>query len=183
MTTNRNYAADHEKAAEYDLDARDVRALTSVMSVLDEQDPRIAGRDGRFLVISASGKEYEVDTNERTCTCPDFEHNLPIENPDGSVRHSCKHIARCTYEAGQRPIPSWIDRDALDDQIGVHVSTTPRMAPGAVATDGGDADDDDRPADCCCVEPEDHPTDGGLPCFPCWNAGHRSPAGARGADR
>lgn len=151
---------------------RDARGLTEVMSVLDNVG-RARDADDLYLVVSSSGREYLVDIRQRVCECPDFQHNLP----DGD-RHACKHIARVTYEIGARPIPGWINRDALDDQLGLHVSATPRVAPTAVVTDGGQLKDDEtraeRPADCSCVAPVDRNDGRELPCFQCWRAGFRS---------
>lgn len=143
------------------IDPRDVRALTEVMSVLDDIG-RARGADDLYLVVSSSGREYLVDICERVCECPDFQHNLPTA--DG--RQTCKHLARVTYETGMRPIPAWVDRDTLDDQLGMHIVASPRIATVTVATDGGR--DDKRPDDCEC------PTglaDDGLVCWPCYRAG------------
>ncbi|MCU4974862.1 SWIM zinc finger family protein [Halobacteria archaeon AArc-m2/3/4] len=158
-----------------DLDARDVRALTEVMSVLDEQDPRICGADDLYLVVSGSGREYLVDIREGACECPDFQYNLPTK--DG--RRLCKHAARITYETGMRPIPSWVDPNALDDQIGMHVDAEPVFARD-LEEDHEEIESDDsasraiadggreRPVDCCCQ--------GDLPCYMCWREGFREPA-------
>jgi hypothetical protein len=83
---------------------RDVRALTEYIIPLEEIG-RVKDADGLFLVVGESGKEYTVDVWNRACDCPDMEYN----NPDGG----CKHIRRCEFESGIRPIPTAIDRSAI----------------------------------------------------------------------
>ncbi|MFA9427119.1 hypothetical protein [Natronorubrum sp. A-ect3] len=63
-----------------------------------------------------------------------------------------------------RPILAWVDRDALDDQLGMHLAASPRIASAAVATDG--ERDNECPDDCECL------TDNSLVCWPCYRAGH-----------
>lgn len=111
--------------------ARDIRALTEYHSVLGETG-RARGADDLYLVVSESGLEYLVDARLGSCECPDHRHR--------EVR--CKHIRRVAYAMGDRPVPVWIDTDAVDPQLGEHVDATPRVA----ATDGGVIDDsaDDR---------------------------------------
>lgn len=118
-----DYAADDRKANDQPhLDSRDVRALTESMTVMD-----LVGlaKDADDLYVVVSTSEYLVDVREGACTCPDFEHNLPAA--DG--RETCKHLARVTYETGMRPVPGWVDRDALDDQLlaAEHVDGEPRF--------------------------------------------------------
>jgi hypothetical protein len=155
------------------LDARDVRALTECMSTLPE------GGDV-YTVVGENGGTYTVDRRVRgRCTCPDAQYNLPTD--DG--RERCKHEARVAYATGDRPVPAWIDTDAVDAQLGEHVDATPRVA----ATDGGIIDagddaeildddvDDGRPEDCDCG---DWNADEGLPCWPCAREGFDVPASA-----
>mgnify|MGYP000129705140 CR=1 FL=1 len=150
-----------------DLESRDVRALTEYHSVLPE------GGD-IYTVVSQSESTYTVDICEGRCTCPDWQHHV---GPKGK----CKHIRRVEYATGNRPIPAWINTDAVDPQIGVHVSETPVVA----VTDGGTTAvsepiddtsngsdnttaDGQRPDDCQCDTFE---LDGNLPCFSCYVAG------------
>jgi len=105
-----------------ELDDRDVRALTEYMSVLDE------GGD-IYTVVGQNGGTYTVDVREGRCDCPDAEYNLPTD--DG--RERCKHVARVEFATGERAIPSWTDRDAIDEQLGAHVDAEPQV----VAADGG----------------------------------------------
>jgi hypothetical protein len=167
-----------------DLEPRDVRALTEYLTVLDDYG-RARDADGLYVVVSESGNEYLVDAETDTCECKDYEHNLPTE--DG--RERCKHRSRVAFATGERSIPAWIDTDAVDEQLGLHVEKTPRVA----ATDGGqlapdvaeavtdeeidaraerDAVDetDERPADCAC---DGILTD--VPCWPCFAAGFETP--------
>jgi hypothetical protein len=106
--------------------ARDIRALTEYHSVLGETGG-VRGADDLYLVVSESGSEYLVDARLGSCECPDHRHR--------EVR--CKHIRRVAYAMGDRPVPVWIDTDAVDPQLGEHVDATPRVA----ATDGGIIDD------------------------------------------
>ena len=174
MTTERNYERDHEKAAELDLEARTVRALEEEMIVC-EHIGAARGEDGVFLVVSESGSEYTVDVHAGSCSCPDHEYN----------DNHCKHLRRTILETGMRPVRA-IYLDALDVSSqfdGEHVDGEPDVVPPqtgidagadvahAVATDGGA----ERPADCSCVAPSDREDGRELPCFPCYNAGFRSP--------
>ena len=154
-------AKPQESFGNHTIDARDVRALTEVMSVLDDIEP---GED-IYTVVSGSGKQYTVDVRSGSCTCPDFEHNLPVEREDGTTRYTCKHVARVTYEISARPIPGWVDTDALDDQIGIHIDATPVVARSrsGVATDGGRVETD--------VDVEDRDVEDGEPCEDCQELG------------
>jgi hypothetical protein len=173
-----------------DLDERDVRALTQYLTVLDDYD-RARGADDLYMVVSQSGDEYLVDARAGRCECPDHEYR--------GVR--CKHLRRVAFATGERPIPAGVDLDAVDDQLGRHVTANPRR----VATDGGDvrtgdggdvrtgdggavtapdADTnatDDRPDDCQCAE---FLAGNDLPCWPCYREGFETPnaAALEGAD-
>lgn len=84
------------------------------------------------------------------------------------------------YEEGHRPVPAWVDRDALDDQLGQFTSG-PRVAadsPVQVAADGGshplagdtaETDPDALRPDGCRCEPGDD-----LICWPCYQDGFES---------
>ncbi len=93
----------------------DARALTEVMSVLEDIG-RVRGADDLYLVVSASGREYLVDIRgEPACECPDYQYR----------GRRCKHIRRVLFAIGARPIPSWVDPDDVDDQLGEHVRADP----------------------------------------------------------
>jgi hypothetical protein len=140
-----------------DLQKRDVRALTEYMTVLP-----LGGE--LYSVTTGSGSEYRVDALKGRCTCPDKQHNLE----DGDL---CKHERRVRFATGEWAIPGWADTEAVDSQLGEHVSETPQIA----TTDGGTAevlqrnDDNDkgrqRPDDCDCGDWNDG---SGLPCWPCY---------------
>jgi len=152
-----------------DLEPRDVRALTEVLTVLPDQ-PEVAGADELYLVVSESGSEYTVDARHGSSTCPDAIHRDAM----------CKHQRRVAYATGERSVPAWIDTDAVDgvdEQLGEHTEAVPRV----VASDGGiiEAGDDgeileggadERPADWDCWD-----ADGELPCFVCYEAGFEEP--------
>jgi len=151
-----------------ELDKRDVRALVEYMTTL-EVAPDV------YSVTTESGAEYTVDARDGRCSCPDAKHNLPTE--DG--REMCKHRARVAFAEGERAVPAWVDRDAVDEQLGIHVDGTPQVA----ATDGGvidagdegvildeDEGDDGRPGDCECA-----PCLGELPCWACYREGFDIP--------
>jgi hypothetical protein len=151
-----------------DLDQRDVRALTEYMTVLS-----LGG--AIYSVTTESGSEYRVDALEARCTCPDKQHTLE----DGEL---CKHERRVRFATGQWSIPSWCDENAIDGQLGKHVTETPTIAATdggviEVSTDGKSLRDDDdadkgreRPADCDC-----HPAFEDLPCWPCYHDGFENP--------
>ncbi|WDY79084.1 anti sigma factor [Halorubrum tailed virus] len=99
-------------------DERAAKALTESMSVLDN---RTFGdlRNGEFLVVTPTGT-YHVDAIAETCDCPDALHRAPDEG--------CKHRLRVAMARGERPIPGWVDVEAIDDGLGQHLSADPRIA-------------------------------------------------------
>ncbi|GCF15924.1 hypothetical protein Harman_38590 [Haloarcula mannanilytica] len=112
--------SDIEEAAP---NSRTVSALTEVMTVLDSIG-RARNADDLFLVNSGSGSEYLVDTRTGSCECKWKQYNPTKE---------CKHQKRVAFATGERPIPQWVDDEALDDQFGMHVDGEPRQA----VADGG----------------------------------------------
>ena len=97
-------------------DDRAVKALTEVMSVLDNALDHDL-RDEEFLVVTPRGT-YTVDAIAETCDCPDALHR--------GAR--CKHQRRVDYARGSVPIPGWANREAIDDDLGRHLSASPRIA-------------------------------------------------------
>jgi hypothetical protein len=99
-------------------DERAAKALTESMSVLDN---RTFGdlRNEEFLVVTPTGT-YHVDAIAETCDCPDALHRAPDEG--------CKHRLRVAMARGERPIPEWVDVEAIDDGLGQHLSADPRIA-------------------------------------------------------
>ncbi|QHS17952.1 SWIM zinc finger family protein [haloarchaeon 3A1-DGR] len=91
-------------------------ALTSYMTVLEDL-PKVADDPEQFIVVSNSGREYRVDLRAESCTCPDCLHR----------GHTCKHIYRVRFATGRVPIPGWVNREAIDPQLGLHVSADPRI--------------------------------------------------------
>jgi len=80
------------------------------------ESPRVAcNTDDRFHVISGES-DYVVDLVAKTCRCPDALHR-------GT---ECKHQRRAAFASGRRPIPAWVETDALDDDLGEHVAGQPR---------------------------------------------------------
>ncbi len=159
MPTN---ATSEVEGIDHNLCPRDVRALTECMIVL-EDTPAVDGADGMYEVVSSSGSTYTVDLYGLACSCPDAQRRDV----------TCKHARRVMFATGARPIPAWVQRDALDDQLGGAVTATPRI--GKVATDGGhgalsDGDDDERPDECDCWD-----ANGDLPCWPCWRDEFNTP--------
>lgn len=104
-------------------DKRAAKALTESMSVLDDKLDHDL-RDEEFLVVTPTGT-YTVDIVSGTCTCPDALHRAPD--------NGCKHKLRIEFARGLRPIPGWVDRSAVDDQLGQHLAASPRIA----TPDGG----------------------------------------------
>ncbi|WP_157573418.1 SWIM zinc finger family protein [Haloplanus natans] len=86
------------------LDDRDARALSECMTVLPE------GAD-IYTVVGENGGTYTVDADAGRCTCPDAEYRDA----------NCKHRRRVAFATGERPIPAWVDTDAVDPQLGAHV--------------------------------------------------------------
>ncbi|QPV63885.1 hypothetical protein I7X12_04440 [Halosimplex litoreum] len=142
------------------IDDRTVRALTECMTVLP------MGGDV-FEVVSESGSSYRVDARRDICDCPDYEYRDDIDR--------CKHVRRVAFAMGEQTVPSWVERDAVDPQIGEHTDGEgPRFANeqspiadgGSRATetmaDGEQSDDD-------CNECNELPD--GCPCFDCYRDG------------
>ena len=94
------------------LSDRDVRALTECMTALDDLGA-VAGADGLYVVVSESGRSYTVDISNGACTCDDAFYR----QPEGG----CKHVRRVAFATERREIPAWVDRSAVDDQLGRHV--------------------------------------------------------------
>jgi len=109
------------------IDDRDARALTQYLTVLDDVG-RARDAPELYLVVSESGSEYLVDTRgEGACECADHQYGA-----------RCKHLRRVAFATGERSIPSWVDTDAVDEQLGDHVAAEPDIAePQVAATDGG----------------------------------------------
>ncbi|GGM51978.1 SWIM zinc finger family protein [Haloarcula argentinensis] len=141
---------DESEIAEASTNSRTVSALTEVMTVMDSVG-RARNADDLFLVNSGSGSEYLVDTRTESCECPWKQYNPGKE---------CKHQKRVPFATGERPIPQWVDDDALDDQFGLHVDGEPRkaVADGGVMqvrfNDGGVTDPKEDPL---AVTSEDEP--------------------------
>jgi hypothetical protein len=64
-----------------------------------------------YVVVSDSGRAYLVDAREGRCECDDHFYR--------GAR--CTHIRRVDYATGRRPLPSWVNRDAVDPLLGAHV--------------------------------------------------------------
>lgn len=94
------------------LDKRDARALTEYMSVLDDVD-RARGAPNLFEVVSASGSSYLVDTQLGSCQCWN----------DKTTAGPCKHRRRVAFATGEREIPEWVNDDAVDEQLGIHIDS------------------------------------------------------------
>lgn len=142
-------------AVDETLDGRDVRALTEYHTVLAD-GPGVEHLPDVYLVVSQSGGTYHVDVGAGTCDCLDHTRR--------GAR--CKHLRRVDFATGRRPIPAWVDLDAVDPQLGYHVE-----GPRVPLTDGsGVIDVGERPEDCECDG-----LGGGLPCWPCHREGFRTP--------
>jgi len=121
------------------LDELDARALTEYMTVLADQG-QARHADDCYTVTTESGSEYFVDLRGGSCTCPDAMHR----------DRRCKHQRRAAFATGARPIPDWVDSDAIDPDLGAHVDG-PVMTDGAGIIDTGDdgviVDDRDAESD------------------------------------
>jgi hypothetical protein len=82
-----------------ELDDRDVAALTDYMIVVEDAP-------GMYLVYGQEGDEYVVDGESGACTCPDAQYRSPAGG--------CKHLRRVRFGTGERDIPAWAARDAMD---------------------------------------------------------------------
>ncbi|OYR79304.1 hypothetical protein DJ84_18290 [Halorubrum ezzemoulense] len=97
---------------------RAAKALTESMTVLDDSLDHDL-RDEEFLVVTATGT-YRVDAIADSCDCPDALHRAPDKG--------CKHRLRVALARGERPIPGWVDRSAIDEQLGQHLAASPLIA-------------------------------------------------------
>ena len=80
-------------------ESRDADALTDYMIVIEDAP-------GLFLVYGQHGDEYVVDTRGGVCTCPDQQYRVPAGG--------CKHRRRVAFHIGERDVPAWADRAAMD---------------------------------------------------------------------
>lgn len=96
------------------LSDRDVRALTECMSVLSDVGI-VDGADEMYTVVSESGQTYTVDLETGACDCADAFYRHP--------KDGCKHVRRVRFATGRRSVPEWVNDDAVDDQLGLHVET------------------------------------------------------------
>jgi len=141
------------------IDERDQRAIEEYLTVLDDVG-MVAGAADMFLVVSESGSEYVVDVRgSGACECPDATYRDV----------TCKHQRRVKFATGMRPIPTRVDRDGVDEQLGEHVDGSPEFAgddqePTAMA-DGGTVavEVEDAEADTASESSPVAPTDRDLP--------------------
>jgi len=116
-----------------DLSDREVRALTEPMVTLDDVGP-VKDSPGLYEVTSTSTYIVDMDTNDGPhCTCKDHEYRGV----------DCAHIERVRFATCRKPIPSYVDEGALDDQLGEHITEgQPRvaMADGGLVARQSDAD-------------------------------------------
>jgi hypothetical protein len=113
----------HDGRTDTELDARDVRALTERMSVLDDVGPA-RGADGIFRVVSQSGSTYTVDLQLGACSCPDSERR----NPDGG----CKHVRRAAFATGERGVNVVPERVGRHDVLHEVLLRRPAVVAGVV---------------------------------------------------
>jgi len=138
------------------IDNRTIRALREKMTVLP------MGGDV-FEVVSESGSSYRVEARRDICDCADYEYRDDIDR--------CKHVRRVAFSRGEQTVPPWVDRDAVDPQMGEHTDGGPLFADEQTAVaDGGSALEQsaDREGDDC-DECSDLPD--GCPCWECYQDG------------
>jgi hypothetical protein len=95
------------------LSDRDVRALTECMTTLEDVG-MVAGAERMYTVISESGQCYTVDVSTGACDCADAFYRDPTDG--------CKHARRVEFATGRREIPEWVNREAVDGELGEHVT-------------------------------------------------------------
>ncbi|GAB3022254.1 hypothetical protein GCM10025298_07360 [Natronobiforma cellulositropha] len=64
----------------------------------EDMDVHFGSQGPRYEVHSESGATYEVNVDEETCTCPNFEQR----HPDGG----CKYLRRVDLEIRARQVPA-----------------------------------------------------------------------------
>jgi len=85
---------------------RDVRALSELLAVYEFVP-------GLYWVYSEEGREYTVDAESGSCTCPDARYNVP--------EGGCKHARRVALWRGDEPIPAWVNLEAVDPLLVDHL--------------------------------------------------------------
>lgn len=99
------------------VDDLDDRALSQYLTVLENQG-RVCGCDGQYLVVSESGSEYLVDARLEACECPDYEYR----------DRRCKHLRRVAFAIGAEPVPAAFGPDDVAGDLGEHVSGDPEWS-------------------------------------------------------
>ena len=126
LTTMTMFDPAAQERAATDLADRTVRALTDDLLV-------VADAPGLYRVYGKDGDEYTVNAETGACTCPDTEYR----DPDGG----CKHVRRVEFHTGERAVPAWVDRDAVDPllvkRLADSVDGDGDAQAQVVATDGG----------------------------------------------
>ena len=89
----------------------DYRALAEFLTVLEDGDVRARSAPNLYTVHSESGSTYLVDAELPACECADHEYRNRI----------CKHVRRVEFATGRRDVPDFVDDEAVDKQLGLHV--------------------------------------------------------------
>ena len=52
---------------------------------------------------------------------------MPEDELHRAPDEGCKHRLRVAMACGERPIPGWVDVEAIDPQLGQHLAASPRI--------------------------------------------------------
>lgn len=107
-------ADEKRSASDRGIEPRTRRAVTEIMTVLDDAPP-VRGEPDAYHVTTGSGKSYIVDARDWTCSCADFQRRKP--------ERGCKHIRRVKMVRGEFAIPYEFDEEDLDDDFGKFVDS------------------------------------------------------------
>lgn len=103
-------------SSDADFDALDAKALTTPMSVIPDL-PNVRGAEDMFHVQHAHEHTVAKVNDEWHCDCRGYQ-----------CGHKCYHIRRVEFATGERAIPTWVNLEAVDDQLGEHVDGDPVVA-------------------------------------------------------
>jgi len=155
MSTTANDKKPPEAQNEYN--NRQLRAVEEYLTVM----PDAVDGEGIVRVVSQSGENYIVDTQNETCECGDFEHR------EGDENGRCKHIYRAMWATGREAIPvALVEQAGMEPNFGVFVDKSEiryATADGGIVEAGRDAEILDADEDECeeCAELSD------MMCFEC----------------
>lgn len=133
MATKQTPADDKGASDLKQLDDRDVRALTEHMDIYRD-DPDTSTEE---VAVYNKGTRHIVNPRARFCDCEDQHYR----QPEGG----CKHLRRLDFEDGRRDVPSWVQADALDDELADSIGRSKWHDTSRAVADGGTVESEEQP--------------------------------------